>query len=83
VPEGKKYFNDLVTNCGYTASNDRMTVNNVLVIISRKVVAERKISLGRLGEDGRILLKCMSNKSARRAWTALTWLKIETGGRLC
>ena len=38
--------------------------------------------LGDLGIDERIILKLIFNKSDRRVWIGLIWLRIGTGGGL-
>jgi hypothetical protein len=42
----------------------------------------RKRPLGRLGVDGRIVLKLFLNKSFGRAWTGLIWPRIGAGDGL-
>jgi hypothetical protein len=42
---------------------------------------EGKKPLGRLGIDGRIILKRILEKSVGMVWTELVWLRIWTSGR--
>jgi hypothetical protein len=56
-----------VTRIGYGRNAYRNSVSN----------PEGKNSLEKINVDGRIILKCMSNKQDGEPWIGLMWLRIK------